>query len=593
MRFIGFLVGSGSLIGMMLLIRGTLRNKIPAGILYMLWLVPAVRLLFPFTLIPVPVLPEAAGEALVFDGSGEEDIADNVNIMDYGQDTEIVGISGTTEAVFQTGSREDIQGEMKAERMLDHQRTDILSWLPYIWSLGSILCGGYAILANWRLKQSIKHMKRLPEKRLLPVYVQKKAASPCLFGFFHPCILLSEQTAKNRELCCLALLHEETHYRQKDHIWTTFRIILCVIYWWNPLVWLGAACAREDAEFACDARALKGAALSERRAYGYALLEIVQEVQKSGMLVHGITPISGKGKNMKRRLENIMSEHKRTRLWMLPVGLLLFLFLCGLCFPAQRVMAEEETVLEPNAQAGDEIEKAAGGETDSAKKENSTDVLDRVKASGIENAQGDREEEKETGIRLHPQGHREGYREPNLSYTSSVYWLTDLTGREEQERIENLARRALRELYDLTGYQVEECFYGYNEIGMLVFAKSEDDMEHSRVFYSYNMGEKDGYYNIPSIDIVSARRVWYSDVQQLALPENAESMEKEEWAVWFLEHSPLCPEGMVSKIEPVFESEPDCLKLTMEDGTFYEIEMDMEIMALNNIYGPYLEGAQH
>ncbi|MDE6389116.1 MAG: M56 family metallopeptidase [Lachnospiraceae bacterium] len=597
MRFIGFLVGSGSLIGMMLLIRAVLRSRIPAGLLYMLWLVPAVRLLFPFTLIPVPVLPEAAEAALVFDESDEEEIADNVDTADNtdtAQGTELVGIGGTTEAVLLTESREDGQGEGKTERLPNHLRTEILSWLPYLWLSGSILCGGYVILINRRLKRSIKQMKRLPEERLVPVYVRKETVSPCLFGLFHPCIFLPEQTAENRDLCCQALLHEETHYRQKDHIWTALRILLCIIYWWNPLVWLGAVCAREDAEFACDARALKGASLSEKKAYGYALLEIVQGAQHSGMLVKGITPISGKGKNMKRRLENIVSENRRTRLWLLPVCLLLVLFLCGLCFPAQRVRAEEETAWEPNAQAGSEIEKAAVGESDPVEKETDTDVVNQVEPSEIENAQEDQTEEMETGIWLHPQAHREGYGEPDLSYTASAGWLTDLTDRRgEQERIESLARRALRELYDLTGYQVEECFYGYNEIGMLVFARSEEDMEHSRVFYSYSMGEKDGYDMISSIDIVSARRVRYSDVQQLALPENAESMEREELTVWFLEHSPLCPEGRVATIEPLSESEPDRLKLTMEDGTFYEIDIDMEILSVNNIYGPYPESAQH
>ena len=67
MRFICFLVGSGSLIGVLLLVRGKLRGRLSPEVLYALWLLPAVRLLLPFTMIPVPVLPETAGEALVFD----------------------------------------------------------------------------------------------------------------------------------------------------------------------------------------------------------------------------------------------------------------------------------------------------------------------------------------------------------------------------------------------------------------------------------------------------------------------------------------------------------------------------------------------
>ncbi len=66
MRFICFLVGSGSLIGVLLLVRSKLRGRLSPEVLYALWLLPAVRLLLPFTMIPVPVLPETAGEALVF-----------------------------------------------------------------------------------------------------------------------------------------------------------------------------------------------------------------------------------------------------------------------------------------------------------------------------------------------------------------------------------------------------------------------------------------------------------------------------------------------------------------------------------------------
>ncbi|MDE5938494.1 MAG: M56 family metallopeptidase [Lachnospiraceae bacterium] len=594
MRFVSFLVGSESLIGMMLLIRVLLRDKIPPGILYALWLVPAVRLLIPFTLIPVPVLPEVVGEAAGVDEGFKKAAADHATITENAQDAGRVESGGTTEAFFPTKNGVDMREAVEPEGTADRKRTGILSCLPCIWLSESVLCGGYVVLINRRLKRRIRQMERLPGKRLIPVYIREEAVSPCLFGLFHPCILLSKQTAKNKELCRQALLHEETHYRQKDHIWTAFRITLCILYWWNPLVWMGAACAREDAEFACDARALKNAALSERKAYGYALLEILQGVQDSGTLVQGITPVSGKGKNMKRRLENIVSEHKRTSLWPLPACLLLLLFLGGFCFPAQRVDAEEKTIEGPNAQTEGEPGKTAVVEPEPVKEENDGEAANQIMDAGTEEGREEQAEETESGIRVSPQEHREGYREPDLRYTASAGWLTDLAGRpEEQEKTEKLARRALRELYDLTGYQAEVCFYGYNEIGMLFFALSEEDMAHSRVFYSYGMGEKDGYGVIPSIEIVSARRVWYSDVQQLALPESAASMEKEQLAVWFLEHSPLCPEGVIVKTEPADMVGAGCFKLTMEDGTFYEIDIDMEILAVNNIYGPYPADAQH
>ncbi|MDE7185832.1 MAG: M56 family metallopeptidase, partial [Lachnospiraceae bacterium] len=171
MRFVCFLVGSGSLIGMMLVVRKLLRSRISPGILYALWLVPAVRLLFPFTLVPVPVLPNAAATDRVFDESDEEAAAEKVNIVDTIQSTETVGNSEITEAVFRTDNREYIQGEPRGKRILN---------LPCIWLSGSILCAGYVILINRRLKQRIKQMQRLPEERLVPGYIRNEAVSPCL-----------------------------------------------------------------------------------------------------------------------------------------------------------------------------------------------------------------------------------------------------------------------------------------------------------------------------------------------------------------------------------------------------------------------------
>ena len=120
MRFICFLVGSGSLIGVLLLVRSKLRGRLSPEVLYALWLLPAVRLLLPFTMIPVPVLPETAGEALVFEEDAEEveeTIADHAAIVGNAQGAESaeVKIRGITEAVSLTGSGGNTRGEVQTE----------------------------------------------------------------------------------------------------------------------------------------------------------------------------------------------------------------------------------------------------------------------------------------------------------------------------------------------------------------------------------------------------------------------------------------------------------------------------------------------
>lgn len=431
MKFIGFIVGSGGLIGMILLIRIIFRRRISPGMRYALWLIPAIRLLFPFTLIPVFVLPETSVPVL-------SETVNSIQLEDIStlrQEDERTDISETGIHLEKNGEAE--KEDPKRESVPDGRKMSPRSILFCVWLSGSMLCACYVYQINRRLKRSVKQMERMTGKGELPVYIRRGNSPPCLFGFFHPCILLCRAVAENAELCRQALLHEEAHYRQRDHIWTAFRIFLCIVYWWNPLVWLGAACAREDAEFACDARALRGAGLPERKAYGYALLQMAQRADGSRMFAEGITPVSGRGKNMKRRLENIVAEDKKTRLWTLPVCILLALFLCGFCFPAQRTRAEEEEKSSLNIADGSDSDTAVNAGENEIKKS-------RTEESG---------REKQSGIPIQPQKHREGYRETKLRYSASADWLTDLSGMpKEQERVETLAKRAIRELYDLTGY---------------------------------------------------------------------------------------------------------------------------------------------
>ena len=121
-------------------------------------------------MIPVPVLPETAGEALVFEEDAEEveeTIADHAAIVGNAQGAESaeVKIRGITEAVSLTGSGGNTRGEVQTERLPEHQRRGVVSCLASIWISGSIFCAGYVILINGSLKRRIGQMERLPDKK--------------------------------------------------------------------------------------------------------------------------------------------------------------------------------------------------------------------------------------------------------------------------------------------------------------------------------------------------------------------------------------------------------------------------------------------
>ena len=156
-----------------------------------------------------------------------------------------------------------------------------------------------------------------------------------------------------------------------------------------------------------------------------------------------------------------------------------------------------------------------------------------------------------------------------------------------------LARTAIRELYDLTGYQVESCVYECSDLGTFFFAGTPEDLSHSRIFYTRTFGEAQGYdaLVIPSMDCADARRVWFSDVQQLALPEHTEQMSDQELAVWFLEHSAVYQGEEIARTDPLPESWTQRVYTT--HGTFYEVTLEGGFIGVSSIYGPYPEGFSH
>ncbi len=66
-------------------------------------------------------------------------------------------------------------------------------------------------------------------------------------------------------------------------------------------------------------------------------------------------------------------------------------------------------------------------------------------------------------------------------------------GLRQEEELEALAQRALRELYDLTGYQIESCVYDCTDLGTFYFAKTRKDLEVGNSFYERGFGEEEGY----------------------------------------------------------------------------------------------------
>lgn len=72
----------------------------------------------------------------------------------------------------------------------------------------------------------------------------------------------------------LVLRHELTHYTLNHIKWKYIATVNLVLFWWNPLVWLGFRYFCQDMELACDAAVLEKLEPGKRKKYAETLVEL-------------------------------------------------------------------------------------------------------------------------------------------------------------------------------------------------------------------------------------------------------------------------------------------------------------------------------
>ena len=149
----------------------------------------------------------------------------------------------------------------------------------------------------------------------------------------------------------------------------------------------------------------------------------------------------------------------------------------------------------------------------------------------------------------------------------------------------------LKELYTITGYNVEECTYTTNGRSKFIFGKSAENIRKSIAFYSRDYGFTLYGDEIPFMGFVNARKVHYSDVQQLDSPYHKKEFQGNgAIAAWFLEHSGVYQGEKIIGFDAINLDDTvyTHIKL-MFDGGYYIVLMDEKIESFHSAEGPFFE----
>lgn len=121
--------------------------------------------------------------------------------------------------------------------------------------------------------------KKLKLRRLPEVVLSQRVASPAVFGVFKPVLLMpaKELERLSRTEVEHVLLHELSHIKRGDLIIHGLNMLLQIVYWFNPLLWLVRRKLQHLRELCCDATV--GRILRERTPdYSQTILETARRM---------------------------------------------------------------------------------------------------------------------------------------------------------------------------------------------------------------------------------------------------------------------------------------------------------------------------
>jgi len=239
------------------------------------------------------------------------------------QGQEAAGETLPTENSLAASESTDLPENTSQFREQGIQMLSVYQMLAVVWLAAAALYGLYKLLGSYIVQRELKRWSMpVPDKSLEMNYqklcrkmkvshppklwMNAKVTTPLLTGLLRPRIYLPSDRYTWKELELL-LSHELSHYRHHDLWYKLILQLVCIVYWFNPLLHWMRREADQDLEFLCDERIMKDGAHEERMQYNYLLAQTAAQRRN----FYGLsTGFNGSLADLKKRMVNIMRAGK-------------------------------------------------------------------------------------------------------------------------------------------------------------------------------------------------------------------------------------------------------------------------------------------
>ncbi|WP_397538153.1 M56 family metallopeptidase [Rummeliibacillus pycnus] len=325
-------------VGLILIVKTLLRNKLTSRWNYLLWMILIVRLLLPWS-------PDSSFSIYSILSYGYKTIIsfqtqpeDNLNKERIHVTTAIHSNKNMEKEHYAAVSQQKMAKESndiisnKAIVSDEKQKNTPISFhtiILYIWLIGVFALSLTTYCINRRLYNFIKKQPVITDKRItdifenckktmsvqnsIPIVLAGKISSPTVLGFFRPRVLLSRELINQLTDPQLRHIfyHELAHIKRRDVGVNWIMHSLLIINWFNPILWFAYFCMRDDQELACDAYALTFMEEEEKISYGHTIISLLEHFSNFYQ-APGLANLSRNKKNIKRRIFMIKKFQKKS-----------------------------------------------------------------------------------------------------------------------------------------------------------------------------------------------------------------------------------------------------------------------------------------
>lgn len=281
-------------------------QKAPKWTRNIMWLLVAVRLVFPFKIeSKIGVVPQIN--------------MDSIKVPE-------VNITETVPQTITPTPSVSVTGGINV--------SDVLS---IVWIIGIAAMLAYLTVSYVRLKRKVDISITLDNRYRICDNIQ----TPFIFGIIKPKVYLP--SVIDDEQLQYVIDHENSHLKHLDHIWKLLGFIILSVHWFNPFVWLAYILFCKDIELACDERVIRGRDVEYKKLYSAALL-----VCSTSYKEFSACPVAFGEISVKSRIANVV-KYKKPAVILVAVSVIATISLLLLFLRSPLVLAENNTVIPNNA----------------------------------------------------------------------------------------------------------------------------------------------------------------------------------------------------------------------------------------------------